>query len=150
MRVLILTAACCMVVSMQAQNNITSNIIEGSKTLVELVRVIKTPRSNMGQANITEKKDSCAIKAVSDMYLRNAMANPVIVSLYRRNGNTYETIAISVKILPKNQEALFELRAGIYKMKIETETGEVRKVLREGEMKINACENTLKEIKDNE
>ena len=30
----------------------------------------------MGQANInTEKKDSCAIKAVSDMYFRNAMAN---------------------------------------------------------------------------
>lgn len=131
-----------------AQNNITANIIEGGKTVVELVRVIKTPRNTMGQQPLVEKKDSCSIKNISDMCIKNITANPLLVSLYRRNGAGYETAALSVKVLPQQQEFLFELRAGIYKMKIEMETGEVKKLFREGEIKISACSNIFKEIKN--
>ena len=150
MRTFILAAAVMAAASTTAQNNITSNIIEGGKTLVELVRVIKTPKTSMGQQNAVEKKDSCAIKNVSDMYIRNLTANPLIVSLYRRNGNGYETNALSVKVLPKNQEFLYELRSGIYKMKIEMETADTKKIFREGELKIEACSNVFKEIKNDQ
>ncbi len=147
MRALILVAIMAITACTTAQNNITSNIIEGGKTIVELVRVFKTPKTAMVQQSTTEKKDSCAVKAVSDVCIKNLSANPVIVSLYRRNGSVYETTALSVKVLSKNQEFLYEVRAGIYKMKIETDAAEGKKLFKEGEMKINACENVYKEIK---
>jgi cell division protein YceG involved in septum cleavage len=148
MRTFILAAAIMTAASTTAQSNITSNIIEGGKTLVELVRVFKTPKTSMGLQSTVEKKDSCAIKAVTDICIKNSTANPVIVSLYKRNGNVYETTALSVKVLPKNQEFIYEVKSGIYKMKIEMETGEVKKLFKEGEMKVNACENVFKEIKN--
>jgi hypothetical protein len=72
----------------------------------------------------------------------------LLVSFYRRNGNVYEAGFLSLKILPKNQETLYELKAGIYKLKFETEEGEEKKVFREGEIKLNPCENIFKEIKN--
>jgi len=148
MRTLIIAAAIMTAAGTTAQNKITSNIIEGGKTLVELVRVFKTPKTAMGQQSTAGQKDSCAVKSVSDMCFKNLAAYPVNVSLYRRNGNVYETTALSVKVLPGNQEFLFEVRSGIYKMKIEMDEEGVKKLLREGEMKINACANVFKEIKN--
>jgi len=150
MRTFILAAAIIISASTSAQNTVTSNIIEGGKTLVELVRVFKTPKASMGQQNYTEKKDSCAIKAVSDMCIKNSTASPLVVSLYRRNGNGYETTGLSVKVLPKNQEFIYELKSGIYKMKIEMETGDVKKIFKEGEIRVNACDNIFKEIKNDQ
>jgi hypothetical protein len=148
MKIILFMLALLISGSSMAQNNITANIIEGGKTVVELVRVIKTPRNTMGQQPLVEKKDSCAIKNVSDMCIKNVTANPLLVSLYRRKDSGYETVSLSVKVLPKHQEFLFELRAGIYKMKIEMEAGDVKKLFREGEIKINACDNVFKEIKN--
>jgi hypothetical protein len=72
------------------------------------------------------------------------------VSLYRRNGNGYETGALSLKISVKNQECLYELKAGVYKIRYEIEEGAVKKTLKEGEIKLNACENLYKEIKNDQ
>ena len=149
MRAFILTAVVLININTSAQNNTAANIIEGGKALVELVRVFKMPRYFMPLPQpIVEKKDSCLIKNISDFTIKNSTNKPLLVSLYRRNGNIYEPGILSLKILPKNQETLYELKAGIYKMKFETEEDEEKKVFREGEIKLNACENVFKEIKN--
>jgi len=143
----ILLAVIIISMTASAQNNTASNIIEGGKTLVELVRVFKTPKYIMPpQQAYVEKKDSCAIKSISDICIKNSTAKPLLVSLYKRNGNGYEAAVLTMNILPKNQECLYELKSGIYKMKLETEEDDVKKIFREGEIKLNACENQVKEI----
>jgi hypothetical protein len=148
MRSLILAAAMMVACTVTAQNNTASNIIEGGKALVELVRVFKTPKhSTMPQQNLIEKKDSCSIKNITDLCIKNSTANPLVVTLYKRNGNAYEANILSMKILPKNQEWLYEIKCGIYKIKLETEEDDEKKIFREGEIKLTACENMIKEIK---
>ena len=128
MRSLILAAAMIVACTSTAQNNTASNIIEGGKTLVELVRVFKTPKQyTASQQNLVEKKDSCAIKNITDLCIKNSTANPLVVTLYKRNGNGYEANVLSMKILPKNQEWLYEIKCGIYKIKLETEEDEEKK-----------------------
>jgi cell division protein YceG involved in septum cleavage len=149
MRAFILTAAVLINMSTSAQNNTAANIIEGGKALVELVRIFKMPRYLLPLPQpVAEKKDSCSIKNVSDFTIKNSSGKTLLVSLYRRNGNIYEPGILSLKILPKNQETLYELKAGIYKMKFETEEDDEIKVFREGEIKLNPCENIFKEIKN--
>ena len=147
MRKLILAAVVITTFTAAAQNNTAANIIEGGKTLVELVRVFKTPKYILPLQPVVEKKDSCVLKNTTDMCIKNSTENPLLVSLYKRNGNVYEPCVLTLKILPKNQEFLYELKAGVYKIKYEIEEGAVKKLIREGEIKLNACENTFKEIK---
>ena len=149
MRALILAAVVLMNMNTSAQNNTAANIIEGGKTLVELVRIFKMPRYLMPAPQpVVERKDSCSIKNISDFTIKNSTGKPLLVSLYRRNGNVYEAGILSLKILPKNQETLYELKAGIYKIKFETEDDDETKVFREGEIKLNPCENVFREIKN--
>jgi hypothetical protein len=150
MRTIFLAAAALININTAAQNNTTANIIEGGKTLVELVRVFKTPKYTFAQlpAAVIEKKDSCAVKNISDISIKNSTTKPLLVSVYRRNGNLYEAGVLSMKILPKNQETLYELKAGIYKIKYETEDDDEKQVIREGEIRLIACANIFKEIKD--
>ncbi|MEI9957912.1 MAG: hypothetical protein WDM90_16790 [Ferruginibacter sp.] len=142
MRKLITAILLILSITVKAQNSTASNIIEGGKTLVELVRVFKTPKNIPPQQNLVEKKDSCSIKNICDLCIKNSTAKALTVSLYKRNGNTYDAIALTMKVLPKNQEYFYELKSGIYKMKLETEEQDVKKIFREGEIKLNACERT--------
>ncbi|MBL7702331.1 MAG: hypothetical protein JNM14_08770 [Ferruginibacter sp.] len=151
MKKLILSAVAIVTITASAQNNTAANIIEGGKVLAELVRVFKTPKSAFVQPplQIAEKKDSCSVKSISDISIKNSTDKPLLVSVFRRNGNLYETGVISLKILPKNQETIYELKAGIYKIKYETEDEEDEKqTIREGEIKLIACTNVFKEIKN--
>ena len=145
---LILSAVTIIAFTASAQNNTASNIIEGGKTLVELVRVFKMPKYVMSQQSIVEKKDSCTVKNTTDFSVKNSTEKSLLVSLYRRNGNIYEASVLSLKILPKNQENLYEIKAGIYKIKYEMEEADEKKIIREGEVKLIACENIFKEIKN--
>ncbi len=147
MRRMILAVTVLMNFSTTAQNNTANNIIEGGKTLVELVRVFKTPKYAQPLKTTVEKKDSCALKNITDMSIKNSMEKPLLVSLYKRNGNLYETGFLSLKILPKTLEYLYDLKAGVYKIKFEIEEGTTKKLIREGEIKLNACEHMFKEIK---
>lgn len=150
MRRYLLIAICMYSATAPAQNNTASNLIEGGKTLVELVRVFKTPKNNV-TANTQPaaiKTDSCTIKNISDLCFKNTTAKSLYVSLFKRNGNNYEANVLTIKILPKTQECWYELKAGIYKFKIEVDGEDDKKVVyREGEMKLSACENTVREIK---
>ena len=98
MRTFILAAATLIYINTAAQNNTTANIIEGGKTLVELVRVFKTPKYSFAQHPVAliEKKDSCAVKNISDVSIKNSTENPLLVSIYKRNGNLYEAGVISL------------------------------------------------------
>lgn len=133
-----------------SQSNAASNIIEGGKVIVELVRVLKMPAWSGFQQHVVEKVDSCKLKAVTDLCYKNSSGKSLYISLYKRNGNGngYETSVLTMMVLPKNQECWYELRSGVYKFKIETEGEDEERVLyREGEMKLAACENIVKEIK---
>jgi hypothetical protein len=147
MRTLIIVAFSLINIKAAAQNNTASNIIEGGKTLVELVRVFKTPKTSLMAEPAVEKKDSCAVKNTTDICIKNSIGKPLLVSLFRRNGNIYEAGTLSLKILNKNQECLYELKTGVYKIKLETEENGTRISFREGEIKLNACENFYREIK---
>ena len=148
MRKLILVAVVFITGNAAAQNNTASNLIEGGKTLVELVRVFKSPKNSTPQQNMVEKKDSCSIKNISDLCIKNNTAKMLLVSLYKRNGNGYDAGVLLMRVLPKNQEYFYELKSGVYKMKIETEEAEIKKIFREGEIKLNACENLVKDIRN--
>ena len=151
MKKLIFSAVALITITASAQNNTTANIIEGGKVLAELVRVFKTPKSAFVQPPLplVEKKDSCAVKNISDISIKNSTDKPLLVSVYRRNGNLYEPGVISLKILPRNQETIYELKSGIYKIKYETEDeDDDKKTIREGEIKLIACANVFKEIKN--
>lgn len=151
MRAFILTAVVLINLNTSAQNNTAANIIEGGKTLVELVRVFKTPKTSLVlEPPAVKRVDSCSIKSTTDICMKNSISKPLLVSLFRRNGNVYETAALSLKILPKNQECLYELKSGVYKIKLETEENGVKTSLKEGEIKLNSCENIFREIKNDE
>lgn len=151
MRAFILTAVVLINMNTSAQNNTAANIIEGGKTIVELVRVFKTPKTLLTSEPVTPKRtDSCVLKNTTDICIKNSTGNPLRVSFYRRNGNTYEAGILFLKISPKNQECLYELKSGVYKIKLETEENAVKTSLKEGEIKLNPCENVFKEIKNDE
>ena len=148
MRKIILAATVLFTFSASSQSNTSSDIIEGGKTLVELVKVLKMPKHALAQQNTVEKKDSCLLKNISDLCFKNSSAKNIYVSLVKRNGNAYESNVLTMMVLPKNQECWYELKSGIYKFKIETDGEDDERVLyREGEMKLAACENLLNEIK---
>ena len=103
---------------------------------MELVRVLKAPAYQAAQQNITEKVDSCRLKNLSDLSFKNSTDKALYITLTKRNGSIYETNALTMKVLPKAREYLYELRAGIYKYKIEIDGENEKHVLyREGEMK---------------
>lgn len=82
------------------------------------------------------------------MCFKNAIGKNLYITLIKRNGSVYETNVLTVKVPAKSQECLYELRAGIYKLKIETDGEADKKIIfSEGEIKVSACENTLKEIR---
>ncbi len=149
MRALIFTAVFLISINTSAQNNTATNIIEGGKTLVELVRVFKMPKSSLNSEPLSEKRtDSCTVKNTTDICIKNSTGKPLLISLFRRNGNLYEPGILSLKISQKNQECLYELKSGIYKIKIEIEENGLKTIFKEGEIKLNACENVFREIKN--
>lgn len=148
MKVMILLVNVLIVYSATAQSNSGYTIVESGKTLVELVKVFRMPRYLQTQPVLPEKKDSCALKNITDLSVKNSTTKPLLVSVYRRNGNQYEAGVLYMKILPKHQENLYELKAGIYKIRYESIDEEEEKiVIREGEVKLIACENIFKEVK---
>lgn len=151
MRKYLLLAVCMYATSVWAQSNTASNLIEGGKTLVELVRIFKTPKNNVAANTQTVplKTDSCTIKSISDLCFKNTTNKSLYISLFKRNGNNYEANILTIKILPRTQECWYELKSGIYKFKIEVDGNDDDKkiIYREGEMKLSACENVVKEIK---
>ncbi|MEJ7609890.1 MAG: hypothetical protein WKF88_01790 [Ferruginibacter sp.] len=144
MKKIILITLLAVSVSAAAQNNTAAHLIEGSKSLAELVRIFKTPKSSMSQYTSSQLKDSCAIKGLTDFCVKNNTGKPLLVSIYRRNESGYDAAVLFLRVLPQNKEWLYAIKSGIYKIKTETEEAGVKKPFKEGEIKINSCENPVK------
>ena len=146
----LLMSSCLLV---NAQNNLTTTIIEGSKTLVDFLRVFKTPKVNMVQIPATNHTtasgvDSIYSKGFADITYKNTSGKTMEVSLYKRNGALYAATSLTLRIGNNSQESLFEISSDIYKYKTEYEDADDKKVIyREGEMQITPCDKLVKEIK---
>ena len=89
MKKIILIAVICFPAVLQAQNAITSDIVEGGKALIELIRVIRIPR--VPTATVAyDNADSCGSKKLADISFKNKTNKTVYVSLLLRIGNGYE------------------------------------------------------------
>jgi len=144
MRKLIIVVFAAIAFNAAAQNNTASNLIEGGKTLVELVRVFKSPKTAVPHQSFIENKDSCLQKSLADICYKNNSGNNITISFFKRTGLVYAT-ALTLKIANNGQECLYELQSGVYKYRIES--GDQKLLLSEGELKLNACDKIVKEIK---
>lgn len=136
----------CIIIFMPVKSVFSQNkpnpVIEGGKTLLELIRVFKTPRQTAAVS------DSCALKQTNDLCFKNSSTKILAVSIYKRTDSGYDARPFSLKILPAKEECLYEMKAGIYKYRIEIEGIQGKPVLTEGELKLQACENMQREIKE--
>jgi hypothetical protein len=125
----------------------TSNLIEGGKTLVELISVLKKNKT-ASTPNLTGKNviDSCAAKQTADLCFKNSSNKDLAISLYKRTDAGYEAQPFTMKVITKKQECWYELRSGIYKYKIEIDTGSAKTVMSEGELRLQPCDNMQREI----
>ena len=146
MKTLLLFTAIAIPALSRAQPPNASNILEGGKTLIELIRVIKPQKASL-YANLYQSPDSCSLKRIADISFKNKTDKTMIVSLFFRAGSFYEQLPVSLQLSPSSQESLYELRAGIYKYKIESDSSGQRKLLHEGELKLTPCEKAVKDIK---
>jgi hypothetical protein len=142
--IFLLLAGSCFIAT--AQNNLTSNIIEGGKTLVDLIRVFKTPKATNAANNGVTVTDSCSIKNLVDITYKNSGTRAVFISLYKRTGAVYSIQPLTLKVQAGSRESLYEIPAGIYKYKIEYAEGEIKVLYKEGEIKIQPCDKLQKEI----
>lgn len=150
MRKLLIAAMLLMAAKLKAQNNTVSNIIEGGRALVELVKVFRTPKNNLTTPAVanTVNKDSCSTRGLADVCYKNNLGKTISISLYKRNGNAYATMPLSLTIIPNIKECVYEIQTGIYKYKIEFEDDEDKKTIyAEGEIKLQACDKFYREIK---
>lgn len=146
MKNLLLSAALYIPVFLPAQNVLTSSFVEGGKTLVELIKAIRT--GNPHFSNVSNNYvDSCSTKKLADISFINKINTAIEVSLFKRTGDSYDTHALSLKLAPLSQENLFEVKAGIYKYKVEAGENGKRSVLQEGEIKLQPCDRTIRVIK---
>jgi hypothetical protein len=143
----LLLASVC--IQAQAQNNLTNNIIEGGKVVVDILRVFKTPRKAISPSAIVAQTitDSCSAKAIADVCYKNTSGKSLYINLYKRNGNAYTTVPLTLTIQNNTKECLYEIQAGIYKYKIEYEEEGKKAAYKEGEIKIGACDKKQEDIK---
>lgn len=125
----------------------TSNLIEGGKTLVELISVLKKNKT-ASTANLTVKNiiDSCAAKQTADLCFKNSSSKDLAISIYKRIDAGYEAQPFTMKVITKKQECWYELHSGIYKYKIELDVGGTKTLMSEGELRLQPCDNMQRDI----
>ena len=146
MKTLLLFIGISIPVISSAQPTSASNLLDGGKTLIELIRVLKPSKASLTTAAY-QSPDSCSLKKKADISFRNKTDKTMIVSLFFRTGNMYEAQPVSLQLSASSQESLYELRAGIYKYRIEADSAGQRTLLHEGELKLSPCEKAVKDIK---
>ena len=148
MRIIILIIFSFLVINVSKAQLTASNLIDGSRTLVELISVFKKSKPATLMPVDKNAVDSCAIKQLADLCFKNSSSTDIAISLYRRVETAYEAQPFTVKVLPRKEECLYELKSGIYKYRIEVEKSGVKNVLNEGEFKLQPCDNMKREIKE--
>lgn len=136
----------CLAPGADAQNTIANDVVEGGKAIIELIRVLKTPRTAF-TATAPARTDSCAYYRQADISYKNKTDKTIYISLFYRTGSSYDAKPMSLSVAPGSQETLYEVRSGIYKYRIEKDENGQRVLLHEGELKLNPCQKTVREIK---
>lgn len=137
----------CLLGLQATAQKITSNLIEGGKTLVELISVLKKNRT-VSTANLSGKNvvDSCAAKQTADLCFKNSSSKDLAISVYKRTDAGYEAQPFTMKVITKKQECWYELHSGIYKYKIEIDTAGAKTLMSEGELRLQPCDNMQREV----
>ena len=128
-----------------AQTN-PEQFIEGGKTLIELIKLIKTPKKNGGPAAGLVRGDSCVSKQTADLCFRNQTNRSLSIIVFKKTEGIYESLPFTLKIPTGREECWFEMKAGIYKYKIEEDLNGQFILYREGELKLNACDQMQRTI----
>ncbi len=150
MKKLLFAAVLAVPVALQAQTTLTSDLVEGGKTLVELIRVLKEPRIvtvAAGTPATVTYIDSCSVKQLGDISFKNKTDETVQVSMFLRIGNVYAATPLYLTLSAMTQESLYSLKVGIYKYKIEIGEVDDKITLHEGELKLEPCDKLIREIK---
>lgn len=129
---------CCLINPVNGQSKAQS-LVDGGKTLVELIRVIKPT----GNAN-----KECAIKQSGDICFKNKSKEKIQVLIYKRTDTGYVDNPFKIIVIEKSEECLFELPAGVYKYQIDIFSTVVKSydILKMGELKLKPCEKSIREI----
>ncbi len=148
MRIIIYIIISLISVTISIAQPTTSNLIQGGKTLIELISILKKnkPASTANLSNKNAMIDSCAAKQTSDLCFKNSSTKDLAISIYKRAEVGYEALPFTMKVITKKQECWYELRSGIYKYKIELDIGGIKTLMSEGELRLQSCENMLREI----
>lgn len=146
MKTLLLFISISIAALSSAQPANVSNFLEGGKTLIELIKVIKPQKASLSTAAY-QSPDSCSIKKIADISFKNKTEKTMLVTLYFRVGSIYEQQPLTLQLSPSTQETLYDIRSGIYKYKIENDSSGAKTLLHEGELKLSPCEKAAKEIK---
>jgi hypothetical protein len=118
-------------------NQSPNKILETGKTLVEIIKVLK-PAKN-------EKE--CLARKVGDLCFKNETRNKVKLSVFQRNDSGYVKEPFRLVLLALTEECFFELAAGVYKYQIDIlQADGTIEILKIGEVKMKACERTIREI----
>jgi hypothetical protein len=128
----LLMSSCLLV---NAQSNLTTSIIEVGRTLVDLVRVFRVPKTMLypSARNSTVTVDSFYSNGLADISYKNTFGKNMQVSLFKRIRAIYSIISLNLYIGYNVQEYLYEVPIAIYKFKIEYENEDEKKlVYREG------------------
>lgn len=150
MRKTFLLFAVCIYMQAQAQNKTVNTIIESGRVVVDILKILKTPKKSFVPAASfqTAVTDSCQLKSIADICYSNKSGKTLYISLYKRNGSTYAAVPLTLTVINNSKEYLYEIPAGIYKYKIEMENEDEKKIVyKEGEIRIQACENADEEIR---
>jgi hypothetical protein len=150
MKNLFFPVAAAMILQAGAQNNTTTNIIEGGKVVVDIIKAFKSSKNNLGKMVLDSpvSADSCATKFLADICYMNETGKTLTISLYKRNGNLYATAPLTLTILSNSKECIYEIQAGIYKYKIEYSDNDKAVVLKSGEIKLQSCDKKTEEVKN--
>lgn len=152
MRKIFFLLTLCIGIQAQAQNYTVSNIIEGGKVFVDILKVFKTPKRALTSSTLVMQSatDSCSLKSIADLCYKNTSGKKMFISLFKRNGSVYTVVPLTLALINNSKECLYDIASGIYKYKIEIEDEDddaKRVIYKEGEIKIMACDKRVEEIK---
>jgi len=118
----------------------TSNIVEGGKVLVELVKVFK---KNPPQPGLQGPENN-----LSDICFTNSTSDNLFIDLSRKiNDTTYRNLPTAVSLTANAHECLLELSPNVYHYKIYKKLNGVQSLSLEGDIRLLPNEKMEREIK---
>jgi hypothetical protein len=119
-----------------AQSNTNrSEIIEGGKVLIDLIKNLKHTSS--------KSTDLCKTNRTGDICFSNRSKNTILVGINKNDSiNTYSNVLI---IQPRNSECLYHLYTGVYNYHIQSDSSHI--TLQKGQIALDQCNVIEKRIK---